>query len=66
MCLVQSVKTPLKKAIGQKLLTWEELGTLLSKIEALINSRPLTFIYNENQEPQPLSLSCFLVGKRIV
>uniref|UniRef100_A0A1S4L3B6 Uncharacterized protein n=1 Tax=Ixodes scapularis TaxID=6945 RepID=A0A1S4L3B6_IXOSC len=63
--LVRSVKTSVKKAIGRKLLTEEELGALLSEIEAVISSRQLTFIYNESQEPQPLSSSCFLVDKRL-
>lgn len=41
--------------------TWNVLG----EIEAVISSRPLTFTYNESQDPQPVSPSCFLVGKRL-
>jgi hypothetical protein len=37
---VKSVKTHLRRTIGEQMLTFEELYTV-SKIEAVLNSRPL-------------------------
>ncbi|KAL1282334.1 hypothetical protein QQF64_001137 [Cirrhinus molitorella] len=51
--------------MGRASLSYEELTSLLTEIEATINSRPLTFVYNDLQEPQPLTPAHFLVGKRL-
>ena len=41
---MRSIKTPLRKVVGGARLKEEELRTILTKIEAVINSRPLTTI----------------------
>lgn len=61
--LVQSVKTCLKKILGRASLNFEEMCTILTEV-AVISSRPLTFVHNEVDEPQPLTPAHFLVGKR--
>lgn len=43
----------------------EELSTVLCEIEAVLNSRPLTFVYNELDEGQPLIPTSFLRGRRL-
>ena len=47
-CMVRSVKRCLKKVVGRTTLKFkfEELLTLLIEIESVINSWPLTFIYD--------------------
>ena len=47
--LVRSVKRCLKKSVGRSLLTFEELRTLVVEIEATLNNRPLTYIYDDEE-----------------
>lgn len=63
--LVRSVKTCLKRVLGRASLSFEELTTILTEVEATVNSRPLTFVSNDLDEPQPLTPAHFLVGKRL-
>lgn len=46
--LVRSVKLSLRKSLGKSLLTYEEMETMLCNMEAVINSRPLTYISNDD------------------
>ncbi|RXN24217.1 pao retrotransposon peptidase family [Labeo rohita] len=41
------------------------MSTLLTEVEATLNSRPLTFVHNKVDEPQPLSPAHFLVGEQL-
>ncbi|RXN14103.1 pao retrotransposon peptidase family [Labeo rohita] len=41
------------------------MSTLLTEVEAILNSTPLTFVHNEVDEPQPLRPAHFLVGERL-
>lgn len=64
--MVRSVKTPLKKVLGCSYVTFEELSTISTEIEAVINSRPLTHVATDSKEPEPLTPAHFLVGRRII
>ncbi|XP_050043628.1 uncharacterized protein [Dermacentor andersoni] len=63
--MVRSVKVALRKVLGRSSLSFEELTTVLYEVEAVINSRALTFIYDDAQEPEPLSPAHFLVGRKL-
>ncbi|XP_055711546.1 uncharacterized protein LOC129806797 [Phlebotomus papatasi] len=59
---VGSVKSHIKKVIGDTPLTYEEFSTVLAQIEACINSRPLCAMSSEVDDLQPLTPAHFLVG----
>ena len=46
---MRSVKRCLKKSVGRSLLTFEELCTLVVEIEATMNNRPLTCMYDDEE-----------------
>ena len=54
--LIKEVKLCLKKVLGRARLTFDELSTILVEIEAVLNSRPLTYLYTDNIE-EPLTPS---------
>ncbi|XP_064479343.1 uncharacterized protein LOC135392568 [Ornithodoros turicata] len=63
--LMGSRKLALKKTIGAKFLSAHELTMYLCETEAVLNSRPLTHLYDEPQEPVPLRSASFLAGRRL-
>lgn len=58
----ESVKIILRKVLGRAKLNFEEMCIILTEAEALISWRPLTYVYNDVDESQPLTLVHFLVG----
>ena len=63
--MVRSAKRCLKKSIGRNCLFYDELLTLVIEVEAVLNSRPLTYVSSEDVE-EPLTPSHLLVGYRIL
>lgn len=63
--LIKSVKRCLRKTLGQAKLSYDELSTALTEVEAVINSRPLSYVCSDDIE-QPLTPSHLLVGRRIM
>ena len=55
----------MKKVVCNARLTDEELETLLIEIEGVLNSRPLTYVYDELDE-QPLTPSSLVIGRRLL
>jgi hypothetical protein len=47
--LVRNVKRPLKKVIGKSSLSVDELQTILTEIEAVINARLITYVYGDDE-----------------
>ena len=62
--LVKSVKRCLKKVVRNARLTYEELLTVLIEIEGVLNSRPLTYVYDDDL--QPLTPSQLVIGRRLL
>ncbi|XP_054713434.1 uncharacterized protein LOC129222896 [Uloborus diversus] len=58
--LVRVMKNVLKRVIGRACLTYEEMSTVLCDCESTINSRPLTYVSEQESEFVPLSPSLFL------
>ncbi|GFY06429.1 DUF5641 domain-containing protein [Trichonephila clavipes] len=64
---VKWVKFHLKRVVGSINLTFEEFYTLLSQIEAALNSRPLVrLVDNDIDSLNVLTPSHFLVGEEII
>ena len=59
---VKSVKHHLRRAIGDKTFTFEELSTVLVEIEACLNSRPLCPLSSDIEDLNVLTPSHFLIG----
>ena len=62
--MVRSVKTCLKKVLRNSRLTYEEILTLLIRVERVLNSRRLTYVYPDQDEP--LTPSHLVLGKRML
>ena len=45
--LVGIVKNAFKAVVGRRLLQWEQLHTFVTEIEAVVNSRPITYVYSD-------------------
>ena len=61
---MKSAKTHLRRIVGDVKLTYEELSTVLTQIEACLNSRPLVPVNTPNEDGiQVLTPGHFLIGR---
>lgn len=63
--MVRSTKHCLRKVVGRAKFSSDELLTPLVKIEAVINSRPLSYVSSTDCE-EPLTPSHLIVGRRLL
>lgn len=63
---MRSFKYHLKRIIGPTILTFEELSTLVTKIEACLNSRPICVVSPHENDPIPITPGHFLTGSEII
>lgn len=59
---VKSVKFHLIRVIGQQTLSLEEFSTLITRIEGMMNSRPITPLSSDPSDLEALTPGHFLVG----
>ena len=60
---VKATKFHLRRVMGEQLLTYEELTTLLCQVEACLNSRPLYPLSSDPLDDQALTPGHLLIGE---
>ncbi|XP_031348317.1 uncharacterized protein LOC116174520 [Photinus pyralis] len=63
---VKAVKMNMKRILGDSILTFEQYTTLLTQIEAVLNSRPLSPLSTDPNDVNPLTPAHFLIGRSLV
>ncbi|CAG7667006.1 unnamed protein product, partial [Allacma fusca] len=61
--MVRSVKVALQASLHERVPREDVLRTLLVEAESLVNSRPLTFVSVDPDDPESLTPNHFLLGK---
>ena len=58
--LIGVVNMSIKKVLRHALVSLPELQTLIKEVQAILNDRPITFIYHDVNDPEPLKQSKLL------
>ncbi|UYV80611.1 hypothetical protein LAZ67_19000984 [Cordylochernes scorpioides] len=61
--LIRSMKNLLKGTLGKATLRKEQLVKMVEEVQSIMNGRPLTYISEEMEDPQPLTPAMFLRHK---
>ena len=65
--LVKTVKLCLKKTIGRATVTYDELATILTEVESVINARHITYVYDDDEESVSYALTpSHLINGRMI
>ena len=60
--LIGVVKILIKKVLRRALISLPELQTLIKEVQPVVNDRPITFVYHDVNDPEPLTPSKLLYG----
>lgn len=60
---VKSTKVHLKRIVGNTSLNFEQFATILSQIEAILNSRPLFVTTSDPKGPQVITPAHYFIGR---
>lgn len=63
---MRSCKYHLRRIVGKARLTYEELSTVLTQIEAVLNSRPISPLSTDPNDLSPLTPAHFLIGRPLL
>lgn len=63
---IGSIKHHLKRTIGNRVLTYEQLSTVLTQIEAVLNSRPISAMSENPEDLDVLTPGHFLIGSALL
>lgn len=63
---VRSAKRLLIRVVGNHILSYEELSTVLTRIEAVLNSRPITPMSTDPHDFEVLTPGHFLIGQPLL
>ena len=63
---MRTIKIPLKKILGKSFMTSDELYTVLTEIEAMVNSRPLCAVHDDPTSMNYLTPANFLIGRSTI
>ena len=62
---VKSFKHHVKRVVGEELFTFEQFNTFVIEVEAILNSRPLTPLSCDSNDPIALTPGHFLIGNSL-
>ena len=51
------VKMPIKKVLQRAPIGLPEMKTLIKEVQAVVNDRPIAYVYHDANDPEPLTSS---------
>ena len=62
---MRSVKEPLRKVLGQSVVGLSRVGNVLTRIDAVINSRPLTIVSDDIRDLTTITPAHLALGRSL-